>query len=153
MYWAEENGIMRVKRSPVMSIKSLVAVVAAMVSLVGVSAVEIDFNSSWEWRRGGEKAWRAVDIPHDFMIESPWDGSANHSQRVFKPLGEAFYRKSFAYDPSWAGKRVLLDFGGIMFFGDVRVNGKKVAETEYGYLGFETDVTEQLKKDAPNVVQ
>jgi len=95
----------------------------AVASVAGVSAVEIDFNDGWEWRYGGEKEWRAVDLPHDFMIESPWDESANHTQRVFKPLGEAFYRKSFAYDPAWEGKRVLLDFGGIMFFGDVKVNG------------------------------
>ena len=130
-----------------------IAVVAGIISIAGASAVEIDFNDGWEWRYGGEKEWRAVDLPHDFMIESPWDGSANHSQRVFKPLGEAFYKKSFQYDPSWEGKRVLLDFGGIMFFGDVKVNGKKVAETEYGYLGFEADVTEHLKKDSPNVVE
>ena len=133
--------------------KFSIAAVAILISLAGVSAVEVDFNDGWEWRYGGEKAWRAVDLPHDFMIESPWDGSANHSQRVYKPLGEAFYRKSFAYDPAWEGKRVLLDFGGIMFFGDVRVNGQKVAETEYGYLGFEADVTEHLKKDALNLVE
>ena len=136
-----------------MTLKFPIAAFAAMVSIVGLSAPEIDFNSGWEWRRGGENEWRAVDLPHDFMIESPWDESAIHSQRVFKPLGEAFYRKSFAYDPSWDGKRVLLDFGGIMFYGGVKVNGAKVAETEYGYLGFEADVTEQLKKDAPNVVE
>ena len=118
-----------------------------------LSAADLDFNDGWEWRHDGEKSWRAVDIPHDFMIESPWDENANHSQRVYKPLGEAFYRKSFAYDSAWEGKRVILDFGGIMFFGDVKVNGKKVAETEYGYLGFEADVTERLKKDAPNLVE
>ena len=112
----------------------LACVLVAVASVAGVSAVEIDFNDGWEWRYGGEKEWRAVDLPHDFMIESPWDESAKHTQRVFKPLGEAFYRKSFAYGPAWEGKRVLLDFGGIMFFGDVKVNGKKVAETEYGYL-------------------
>ncbi|MBQ6329007.1 MAG: DUF4982 domain-containing protein [Kiritimatiellae bacterium] len=130
-----------------------ITVFAAMSALAGVCSTVIDFNDGWEWRYGGESAWRTVDLPHDFMIESPWDGSANDSQRAFKPLGEAFYRKSFAYDPSWEGKRVLLDFGGIMFFGDVKINGMKVAETEYGYLGFETDITERLKKDSPNVVE
>lgn len=132
--------------------KTILFALSVPVSLL-LSAAEIDFNDGWKWHRGGEKSWRPVDIPHDFMIESPWNGSENHSQRVFKPLGEAFYRKSFAYDPAWEGKRVLLDFGGIMFFGDVKVNGKKVAETEYGYLGFEADVTDRLRKDAPNVVE
>ena len=131
-----------------MTMKHSIAAVVTMISLLGAYAAEFDFNTGWEWRHGGEKAWRAVDLPHDFMIEN-----ANHSQRVYKPLGEAFYRKSFAYDPAWEGKRVLLDFGGIMFYGDVKVNGKLVAETEFGYLGFEVDVTDVLKKDSPNVVE
>lgn len=79
-----------------------IAAVVAMISLAGVSAVKTDFNFGWEWRRGDGKEWRAVDLPHDFMFESPWSGSANHSQRVFKPLGEAFYKKAFQYDPSRA---------------------------------------------------
>jgi beta-galactosidase len=32
-----------------------------------------------------------------------------------------------------------------MRVGDVWLNGKKVASTECGYLGFEVDVTEKLK--------
>ena len=82
--------------------KEQIVMLSILIPLV-LSAGNIDFNDGWEWRRGGEKEWRAVGLPHDFMIESPWDGSANHSQRVFKPLGEAFYRKSFAYDLSWEG--------------------------------------------------
>ena len=136
-----------------MTVKFSIAAVALAVSLPGVCTTGIDFNDGWEWRRGNEGEWRAVDLPHDFMIESPWDENAVHSQRVFKPFGEAFYRKSFAYDKSWEGKRVILDFGGVMFFGDVKVNGKKVAETEYGYLGFETDVTDCLRTDEPNIVE
>ena len=136
-----------------MSVRLQIAAVAYMLSASVLAAAGTSFDSGWEWRLGGEDAWRAVDLPHDFMIETPWDAGAVHSQRVFKPLGEAFYRKSFAYDPSWEGRRVLLDFGGIMFFGEVKVNGAKVAETEYGYLGFETDVTDRLRKDAPNLVE
>ena len=137
-------------RLPVLAFASMVAF-ASFPSLFAGSCS--DFNFGWEWRRGGKSEWRAVDLPHDFMFESPWSGSANHSQRVFKPLGEAFYRKSFAFDPAWEGKRILLDFGGIMFYGNVRVNGKLVAETEYGYLGFEADITDVLKKDTANLVE
>lgn len=39
-----------------------IAVVATMISLAGVSAVEIDFNDGWEWRYGGEKEWPAPDL-------------------------------------------------------------------------------------------
>ena len=94
-----------------------------MTSSILLAALSVvNFNSGWEWHPGDAKSWRSVDLPHDFMFESPWDAKAVHSQRVFKPLGEARYRKMFDYDKAWDGRRVILDFGGIMFFGDVKVN-------------------------------
>ena len=48
--------------------------------------------------------------------------------------------------------RNLLDFEGIMLIGDVWVNGQKVGGTDYGYIGFETDITKLLRYDADNVV-
>ena len=48
------------------------------------------------------------------------------------------------------GKRILLDFGGIMYTGDVFLNGKRIGGTDYGYVGFEIDITNELKWDAAN---
>ncbi len=67
-------------------------------------------------------------------------------------MGTGWYRKTFKADPEWKGKRVLLDFEGIMLIGDVWVNGQKVGSTDYGYIGFETDITKLLRYDADNVV-
>ena len=67
-------------------------------------------------------------------------------------MGTGWYRKHFKANPAWKGKRVLLDFEGIMLVGDVWVNGRKVGSTDYGYLGFETDITDLLKYDEDNVV-
>lgn len=39
-----------------------------------------------------------------------------------------------------------------MLIGDVWLNGKKVGSTDYGYLGFETDITGLLNYDKDNVV-
>ena len=57
------------------------------------------------------------------------------------PMCEGWYRKSFPTDPSWKGKRVVLDFGGIIYLGDVYLNGTKIASTDYGYVGLEADLT------------
>jgi beta-galactosidase len=59
-------------------------------------------------------------------------------------MGAAWYRNGFVTDGRWGDERVFLDFEGLMSIGDVWVNGKKVASTEYGYLGFEVDVTNCL---------
>ena len=95
--------------------------------------------------------WRVLDLPHDFQIEQTWDESAGGA-RGFKAMGTGWYRKHFKANPAWKGKRVLLDFEGIMLVGDVWVNGRKVGSTDYGYLGFETDITDLLKYDEDNVV-
>ena len=119
------------------------------------------FNFDWKFRGGDLKEaqlvtyddddWRVLDLPHDFQIEQTWDESAGGA-RGFKAMGTGWYRKHFKANPAWKGKRVLLDFEGIMLVGDVWVNGRKVGSTDYGYLGFETDITDLLKYDEDNVV-
>ena len=120
------------------------------------------FNFDWKFRLGAldgaaapdldDSAWRTLDLPHDFQFEQPWDKEVVSSSRAFKPLCEGWYRKHFTADPAWRGKRVYLDFDGIMYVSDVYVNGQKVASGEYGYLGFEAEISGYLKFDAPNVV-
>lgn len=119
------------------------------------------FNFGWKFHAGDLKdaysvnyddsSWRVLDLPHDFQIEQPWDKGAGGA-RGFKAMGTGWYRKTFKADPEWKGKRVLLDFEGIMLIGDVWVNGQKVGGTDYGYIGFETDITKLLRYDADNVV-
>lgn len=119
------------------------------------------FNFDWKFRAGDLKEaqlvtydddnWRVLDLPHDFQIEQTWDESAGGA-RGFKAMGTGWYRKHFKANPAWMGKRILLDFEGIMLVGDVWVNGRKVGSTDYGYLGFETDITDLLKYDEDNVV-
>ena len=119
------------------------------------------FNFDWKFKHGDiEKAqsmnfndndWRALDLPHDFQIEQPWKESAGRG-RGFKEMSTGWYRKSFAADSAWKGQKVLLDFEGIMLHGDVWLNGEKIGKTDYGYLGFESDISKLLRYDTLNVV-
>lgn len=100
--------------------------------------------------------WRTINLPHDFQFEMPWvegdKNDKNYKGRGFKEMGEGWYRKEFNLPESLKGKRITLDFGGIIFYGDVYVNGKKVASTEYGYIGFEADITKVANIGGKNVV-
>lgn len=119
------------------------------------------FNFDWYFQlgnvEGAEKedfdhsSWRRLDLPHDFQFEQPWDESAGGA-RGFKAPCEGWYRKTFHAPESWRGLQVLLDFGGIMYYSDVYVNGHKVAASEYGYLGFEADIARHLHYGGENVV-
>lgn len=98
-----------------------------------------------------DSSWRALDLPHDFQFEQPWT-QAGGGARGFKSMCEGWYRKSFQADPLWKGKRVVMDFGGIIYLGDVYLNGHKIASTDYGYVGIEADLTPYLHFDKENIV-
>lgn len=119
------------------------------------------FNFGWKFQAGdltdavnpdfNDGGWRTLDIPHDFQFEQPWDKTASRG-RGFKAMGVGWYRKTFNADANWKGRQVWLDFEGIMLSGEVWLNGKKIGATDYGYLGFESNITDIIKYDAENVV-
>ncbi len=135
-------------------------------------------NFDWRFHAGdvagcevpgfNDKGWQSVDVPHDFQISQPWvppakdekadnsDAASNVKSRLssrgFKEMGIGWYRKSFTPDASWKGKRIVLDFEGIMLVGDVYLNGERIGGTEYGYVGFEIDITKKLKFSQENVI-
>ncbi len=119
------------------------------------------FNFDWKFHYGDVKnahtldfddsEWRSLDLPHDFQFEQPWDQTAG-AARGFKPMGEGWYRKTFSANPEWKGKKVLLDFEGLILLGDVWLNGTKIGSTEYGYVGFDCNITKLLNFESDNVV-
>src|SRR6478609_4737037 len=98
------------------------------------------FNFGWKFQAGSvpgaealnydDKSWRQLDLPHDFQFEQPWDKSAS-AARGFKQMGEGWYRKTFKADPSWKGKKIILDFEGIMLTGEAWLNGKPIGSADY----------------------
>lgn len=142
------------------------------------SRIVQNFNFDWRFHAGDvadaqsvsfdDGGWQSIVVPHDFQISQPWVAPAKGekadnsdiasnvksrlSSRGFKEMGIGWYRKTFTPDEAWKGKRILLDFEGIMLVGDVYLNGERVGGTEYGYLGFDIDVSKLLKFGQPNVV-
>ena len=112
--------------------------------------------------------WRTIDLPHDFQIEQPWvapdasekadnsDAAANIKSRLsargFKEMGKGWYRLHLTPADSLRGRRLLLEFDGIMYVGDVYLNGERIGGTEYGYVGFQIDVTDKLRFSQDNVL-
>ena len=157
----------------------LVLLVFLLLSQIGRAQVGIveNFNFNWKFYYGdlknaeqpdfNDNTWSLVDLPHDFQIEQPWvtpnlwgEGtdkknlslSKNIKARGFKPMSSGWYRKSFIPVQNWKGQQVILDFGGILLVGDVWLNGKKIGKTDYGYSGFEIDISSDLKWDETNVL-
>ena len=140
--------------------------------------VTLDLNFGWRFHLGDigdgvkpefdDHSWRIVNVPHDFQIEQPWvapaadekadnnDPAANIKSRLssrgFKEMGKGCYRYHLTPADSLRGRRLLLDFGGIMYVGDVYLNGERVGGTDYGYVGFQIDVTDKLRFGQENVI-
>ena len=126
-------------------------------------------NFGWEFRLNDEGEWRKVNVPHDFQIEQPWvapaadekadntDVAANIKSRLssrgFKEMGKGYYRLHYTPSKSLEGQRVLIDFEGVMYTADIYVNMKRVGGTNYGYVGFEIDITNELKYGEDNLIE
>ena len=126
-------------------------------------------NFDWEFRLNDEGQWRKISVPHDFQIEQPWvapaadekadntDVAANIKSRLssrgFKEMAKGYYRRHYTPSADMKGQRVLLDFEGIMYTADVWLNGQHVGGTNYGYVGFEIDITDQLRYDGDNLIE
>ncbi|MBQ4287601.1 MAG: DUF4982 domain-containing protein [Bacteroidales bacterium] len=141
----------------------LATVSVTAISETSVSAQERQEKSlshGWEFRLNDEGPWREISLPHDFQIKQPWvapaadekadntDVAANIKSRLssrgFKEMGKGYYRYEFIPGEELKDKRLLLDFGGIMYTGEVLLNGEKIGGTDYGYVGFEIDVTDKI---------
>lgn len=125
-------------------------------------------REGWQFRMDKDSAWHDVAIPHDFQIGQPWvapsadeqadnsDPGANRRSRLsargFKEMGVGWYRLHFTPADSLRDKRVLLDFEGMMLVGDAWLNNEKIGQTDYGYLGFESDVSKLLRFGQDNVL-
>ena len=105
-----------------------------------------------------DKDWKPVDLPHDFVVDLPFDSVASHSHG-YKAVGYKFpensvgwYRKTFHLDKEDQGKHIELIFDGIFRACRVWVNGFYCGGEESGYLSQEYDITDYLKFGEDNVV-
>ena len=130
---------------------------------------EQKINFGWEFRLNDEGEWWKVNLPHDFQIEQPWvapaadekadntDAAANIKSRLssrgFKEIGKGYYRYHYTPATELKGQRVLLDFGGIMYTADVLLNGQRIGGTNYGYVGFEIDMSDHMKYGEDNLIE
>lgn len=144
--------------------KSTIVCIMLLFVMQTIAATErevILMNFGWKFQLGevenGEKPqlddsqWRHLDLPYDYQLNMPWEKTANRS-RAFKDMSGAWFRKTFHPDEAWKDRQVLIDFEGMMYYGDVYLNGEKIGSTEYGYCGFECDVTKKLKYGQDNLL-
>ena len=161
------------KKKTILFASLLLGGFSLMGTLSAAAAVRdtISINCGWQFHRGDVKNIselkstqgedEVVNLPHDFLIGQDWvapdaserpdnsDAGSNVRSRLsprgFKEMGIGWYRYELTPKAEWKGKRIVLDFQGIMLVGDVYLNGQRVGGTDYGYLGFDIDLSKLLK--------
>jgi len=83
-----------------------------------------------------EKRFRPVSLPHT-NVELPYHNFDNIEYQFV-----SWYRKHVALPSSLKGRRILLNFAGVMTASDVFVNGRKAASHNGGYVPFTVDLTD-----------
>ena len=89
--------------------------------------------------------WRAVDLPHDWSIEGPYDEHAATTGRGgYLPTGIGWYHRAFRLPAGSRGRRVTIEFDGVYENSDVWINGHHLGRRPYGYITFHYDLTPHL---------
>jgi beta-galactosidase len=130
-----------------------------------VRADTLPMDADWKFSRGDfggaqlanfdDSGWRTLDVPHDWSITGPFDrlnpaGGAG----AFLPAGVGWYRKHFKLPAEFSGRRILIEFDGVMANSDVWINGTHLGRRPYGYVGFRYELPARSLKfdDSPSNV-
>jgi len=127
------------------------------------SRTTLSFDDGWLFSKGessgaessefNDSAWRKLDVPHDWSIEGPFDkDNPTRGSGGFLPSGVGWYRKHFTLAADSKGKRVFIDFDGVMANSDVWINGFHLGKRPYGYVSFRYELTGHLNFDGDNVI-
>jgi beta-galactosidase len=114
--------------------------------------VTVPFDTDWRFLKGemtgaADAAWRSVTLPHDWGIEGPFDERNPAGQGgAFLPAGVGWYRKHFVLPAEYAGRRVFVEFDGVMANSEVWINEKSLGKRPYGYVSFRYELTGHLAK-------
>lgn len=105
-----------------------------------------------------DRAWRNLDLPHDWAVEQSFSEKASYSHG-FKIAGKGFpeksigwYRKKINIPESDKGRIISLKFDGVFRNSKVFFNGYFLGTEESGYNGFEYDVSAYVNYGGENTI-
>ncbi|MGB7746903.1 MAG: beta-galactosidase GalA [Verrucomicrobiia bacterium] len=115
-----------------------------------VSFVQTNYNDS---------GWRLLNLPHDWVVELPFDQNADGSHGFKSAISGststntiAWYRRTFTIPSGYAGQTLWLDFDGVYRNSLVWLNGHILGRNVSGYASFYYDVTPYANPGGTNVL-
>lgn len=110
------------------------------------------FDAGWLFNKGdatgadkvafADGTWRKVDVPFDWSVEGPFDKNASAGDYGgYLPSGIGWFRKHFTLPSEMSGKRIFVEFDGVMANSSVYINGKLLGTRPNGYVTFRYELT------------
>jgi beta-galactosidase len=116
-------------------------------------------NASFVQTNYNDSAWRLLNLPHDWVVELPFNSSADGGHG-FKPVGNSsfgtnnvgWYRHTFTLPAGYAGQSLWLEFDGVYRNSLVWLNGHILGRNVSGYSSFYFDATPYANPGGTNVL-
>ncbi|MBZ9685974.1 DUF4982 domain-containing protein [Clostridium estertheticum] len=93
--------------------------------------------------------WAEIDIPHDWCIEGNYvndkELGSGPGNSGYLPVGIGYYRKEFKISEEDKGKKICIEFDGVMRNSTVWVNGHLMGTHFSGYTGSYYDITDVVR--------
>jgi beta-galactosidase len=99
-----------------------------------------------------DSAWRALNLPHDWGIEGPFQPEFPNDTAKLPWAGTAWYRNKFALPATDAGRQIYLEIDGAMSYALVWCNGQFVGGWPYGYSSWRVDLTPYPRPGTDNTL-
>ena len=131
---------------------------------------DFDFGRDREFQKTGDffkpsradfddSGWQAIDLPHDWAVELPFQEDPRLAGHGSKPLGEGYpatsigwYRRVFEIPAGDLGKRLSLEFDGVYRDSMVALNGNFLGRNLSGYAPFTYDITDHANYGGKNIL-
>src|SRR5580692_5894405 len=129
---------------------------AQTVAPQGTGRLVLPMNRNWRYSRTfvdgahskdfDDSGFDRIVIPHT-NVRLPWHG---FDEKTYELV--SLYRRRFKLPVAAHGKRVFVDFEGVMTASTLWINGQKLGEYKGGYTPFSFDLTPHLDFDGENVL-
>jgi beta-galactosidase len=93
-----------------------------------------------------DSAWEQISVPHTWNAFDAQDGGAPYAR------GDGWYRRTLAWNNTFAEKRVYLQFDAANRVAEVWLNGKRIGLHKGGYARFRFDISDALDQRAANIL-
>jgi beta-galactosidase len=153
------------KTSPILATVVLTFACALLAGPSPAAEVRLmeNFDANWRFLQGDapgaedsgfdDAKWKPVSLPHDWSIAGPFaETNLAGGAGAFLPSGVAWYRKHFSLPKGEPGRRVFIEFDGVMQNSDVWINGFHLGHRPCGYVSFSYELTGHVNFGGDNVI-